>query len=161
LRDPQEAVARLWSAAQGLGPTLGPVLFQLPPDLESQPDRLHDLLQVLPDSMRAAFEFRHRSWFSSEIFSMLDSSGAALVWADSPGRRLELPVTAGWAYVRFHRGRRTSPGYRWAKLTKWADRLVAARATDVFAYFNNDQDAAAVHDAQPSSETRGSVSVAR
>ena len=147
LREPKEPVARLWSAARGLGPALGPILFQLPPDLEIQPDRLHDLLNALPDSMRAAFEFRHRSWFVPEIFNMLDSAGAALVWADSPGIRLQLPLTAGWGYVRFHRGRRAGAGYRRSKLVRWADRLVAARATNVFAYFNNDHGAAAVHDA--------------
>ena len=147
LREPEEPVARLWSAARGLGPALGPILFQLPPDLEIQPDRLHDLLNALPDSMRSAFEFRHRSWFVPEIFNMLDSAGAALVWADSPGIRLQLPLTAGWGYVRFHRGRRAGAGYRRSKLVRWADRLVAARATNVFAYFNNDHGAAAVHDA--------------
>lgn len=56
-------------------------------------------------------------------------------------------MTGGWAYVRFHRGGRTSVGYRRSKLARWADRLVAAQATDVFAYFNNDPGAAAVRDA--------------
>jgi uncharacterized protein YecE (DUF72 family) len=148
LREPDDAVARLWSAAEGLGSMLGPVLFQFPPSMGADVDRLRRLLEVLPGSMRAAFEFRHASWFTTEVYDALDRAGAALVWADAPGRRLgALPMTGKWAYVRFHRGRRTAPGYRRSKLARWADRLAGLDATDVFAYFNNDAEAAAVHDA--------------
>jgi uncharacterized protein YecE (DUF72 family) len=149
LVEPTEPVSRLWSAAEGLGPKLGPVLFQLPPTLTADVDRLRGLLEVLPESMRAAFEFRHQSWFVPEVFDALDRAEAALVWADAPGRRLDaLPMTGGWAYVRFHQGRRTAPGYRRSKLTRWADRLSRLNGADAFAYFNNDSGAAAVRDAE-------------
>lgn len=148
LIDPDEPVARLWAAAQGLDPKLGPVLFQLPPSLDLQIDRLRRLLDVLPPAMQAAFEFRHSSWFTPQVFELLDSVGAALVWPDTPGRRFSLPLTGGWAYVRFHRGSRVTPGYRRSKLARWAERLAETPASDAFIYFNNDQGCAAVRDAQ-------------
>jgi uncharacterized protein YecE (DUF72 family) len=148
LIEPEEPVARLWSAAQGLGTNLGPVLFQLPPSLQLEFDRLRSLLEVLPTAMQAAFEFRHASWFIPEVFELLDSVGAALVWPDTPGRRFSLPLTGGWAYIRFHRGSRVSAGYRRSKLTTWAKRLADMPASDAFIYFNNDQGGAAVRDAQ-------------
>jgi uncharacterized protein YecE (DUF72 family) len=148
LRDPEEPVDRLLSAAEGLGPKLGPILFQLPPDLQADIERLNAVLEVLPRSMRAAFEFRHPSWFDPKTYDALDRAGAALVWADAPGRRLgRVPMTGGWVYLRFHRGRRTAPGYRRSKLTRWADRLSRLDASDIFVYFNNDAEAAAVRDA--------------
>jgi uncharacterized protein YecE (DUF72 family) len=149
LLEPKEPVERLWSNAGGLGSRLGPVLFQLPPTLAVDLDRLRELLAALPRSMRPAFEFRHRSWFRDDVLAALDEAGAALVWADRPGTRIgSLPVTGGWAYVRFHQGRRTAPGYASGKLARWADRIAALRHADAFAYFNNDQRAAAPRDAR-------------
>jgi uncharacterized protein YecE (DUF72 family) len=148
LLEPKEPVERLWSNAGGLGSRLGPVLFQLPPSLAADLDRFRELLRALPGSMRPAFEFRHRSWFRDDVFAAMDEARAALVWADRPGTRIgSLPVIGGWVYIRFHQGRRAAPGYASGKLARWADRIAGLGSTDVFAYFNNDQRAAAPRDA--------------
>ena len=120
LREPQYPIALLWDRAGEAGDRLGPILFQLPPDLHVDVPRLETFVAALPGGMRAAFEFRHGSWFCNDAFRVLDRSGCALVWADHPGSRVRLPATGGWAYLRFHQGRRTGPGYPRAKLRQWA-----------------------------------------
>ncbi|HEX5949485.1 MAG TPA: DUF72 domain-containing protein, partial [Actinomycetota bacterium] len=111
LRDPEEPLARMLEVFEGAGSRLGPVLFQLPPNFEADVPRLEAFVRAIPGRIRAAFEFRHRSWFVPEVFQVLDRSGLALVHADRPGTRVdELPTAGGWAYLRFHQGGRTRPG---------------------------------------------------
>lgn len=148
LRDPRQPLSLLWDRAKRLGSRLGPVLFQLPPNLPVETERLDQLLRILPRTMRPAFEFRHPSWNTQEVHRMLDRAGAALVWADRPGSRADLPVTGGWRYVRFHQGTRDASGYRRSKLRRWADRLADPPAPETFVYFNNDSGGAALRDAR-------------
>ena len=147
LRDATEPLRLLWERALGLGPRLGPVLFQLPPRFPAEPARLADLLRELPSGMRAAFEFRDPSWHTTEVHGMLDRVGCALVWPDRPGVRPTWPLTGGWGYVRFHQGRAVAPGYDRRKLRRWAERIAGLEATEVFVYFNNDTGGAAIRDA--------------
>ncbi|HYZ93626.1 MAG TPA: DUF72 domain-containing protein [Actinomycetota bacterium] len=148
LRDCRDPLRLLWSRCRRLGDKLGPVLFQLPPRFPVDAERLRRFCRVLPSGMRAAFEFRDRSWETDEVFQILDDAGAAFVWADSPGARIPSIVTGSWAYVRFHAGSKLRPGYSRAKLRRWADRVAGVDAADVFAYFNNDAGGAALRDAQ-------------
>jgi uncharacterized protein YecE (DUF72 family) len=147
LRDAKDPVDLLWERAGGLGSRLGPVLFQLPPRFPADVERLRAFLGWLQRSTRAAFEFRDDSWLRPEVFELLDRAGCALVWPDRPGSRAHLPVTGGWAYVRFHQGRRDAPGYARDKLRRWADRIATLDVADVYLYFNNDTGGAAVRDA--------------
>jgi uncharacterized protein YecE (DUF72 family) len=148
LRDPGEPVELLWERASGLGDRLGPVLFQLPPRFPMDIERLRGLLHALPEGMHPAFEFRDRSWYSDEVFGLLDDVGAALVWPDRPGMRHTLPMTAGWLYVRFHQGTVDGPGYRRVKLRRWASRISETGAGEAYLYFNNDPTGAAIRDAR-------------
>lgn len=152
LREPRDPVQLLWSRIGGLREKRGPVLFQLPPRFPADPARLEELLKVLPRGMRGAFEFRDPSWETEEVHELLDRRGGALVLADRPSARVRDVVTGGWAYIRFHRGREREPGYPREKLRRWADRIVELDATDVYAFFNNDEDGAAVRDALTLSE---------
>lgn len=147
LRDTDRPVARLLDNARGLGDRLGPILFQLPPRFPAAPDRLAALLAGLPLKIRAAVEFRDERWHRDEVFELLDAAGAATVWPDRPGSLPRLPLTGGWAYLRFHQGRRSDAGYRRDKLRRWADRIAVLHADRVYAYFNNDPGGAAVRDA--------------
>ncbi len=147
LRDCREPLRRFWSHARRLGRKLGPVLFQLPPNLPADPDRLRDFLRLLPAGMRAAFEFRHPSWERDEVFESLDRAGCALVLADRPGARVPEVVTGGWSYVRFHQGRRAEPGYARDKLRRWAARLARSGGRETWVFFNNDTGGAALRDA--------------
>jgi uncharacterized protein YecE (DUF72 family) len=147
LRDCREPLGRFWSSARRLEPKLGPVLFQLPPNLRSDPDLLRSFLRLLPRTMRAAFEFRHPSWDTDEVRDALDGAGCALVLADRPGARIPSLVTGGWSYVRFHQGQRAAPGYPREKLRRWARRLAEMDADETWVFFNNDTGGAALRDA--------------
>jgi uncharacterized protein YecE (DUF72 family) len=148
LRDAEDGVKLFWERAAGLGDKLGPVLFQLPPRFPADVPRLREFVSLLPDRMRAAFEFRDPSWVTDEVLGLLDQSGCAFVLADRPGFRGPLLVTGGWSYVRFHQGSRFGPDYRRDKLRRWADRIGTLPARDVWLFFNNDHGGAAVRDAR-------------
>ncbi|MGH2794791.1 MAG: DUF72 domain-containing protein [Actinomycetota bacterium] len=148
LKEPQEPIRTLYERAEGLGERLGPVLYQLPPRFRAVLVRLEAFLDALPRHAPAAIEFRDPTWNTEEVWRLLDEHGAAFVLADRPGARVHDIVTGGWSYIRFHQGQRHSPHYRRGKLRRWAERITRLSAHDVFIYFNNDHDGAAVHDAE-------------
>ncbi|MFE1576440.1 DUF72 domain-containing protein [Streptomyces fradiae] len=151
LRDPQEPVGRLLEHAAGLGDRLGPVLLQLPPTLRADAGLLGACLDAFPAGVRVAVEPRHPSWWSDAVRGALESRGAALCWADVRARpAAPLWRTADWGYVRFHEGRAGPwPRYGRRSLETWAGRIAGAwpAGGDVYAYFNNDPNAAAPADA--------------
>jgi uncharacterized protein YecE (DUF72 family) len=147
LREPEEPLRRFLERAEVLGSRLGPVLFQLPPRFPADPPRLAGLIRLLPEGVRAAFEFRDPSWETDVVRAMLRDAGAAQVAADRPGARPPETIGDGWMYVRFHQGRRTGPDYPRAKIRRWADRIAELGVGDVYAYFNNDSGGAAIRDA--------------
>lgn len=147
LGDARDAVRLMWSRCRRLGRKVGPVLFQLPPNLQADLERLESFIRVMPPTMRAAFEFRHPSWDTDETHAILDRHGCALVLPDRPGSRVPDVVTGGWSYLRFHQGRRTGPGYPRAKLRRFADRLAGRPEVETYVFFNNDPHGAAVRDA--------------
>jgi uncharacterized protein YecE (DUF72 family) len=155
LRDPAEPVERLLHAAAGLGDRLGPVLLQLPPTMPADAGALEACLREFArfpaKRIRVAVEFRHQSWWTTDIRQLLDRHGAALCWADRLGRPITpLWRTADWGYLRFHEGAAEPwPRYGAQALHSWAQRTAETWPDDaeVFAYFNNDQAGAALHDA--------------
>jgi uncharacterized protein YecE (DUF72 family) len=125
------------------------VLWQLPETFHRDEDRLAAALGALPDG-RHAFEFRHRSWFVPEVYSLLREHDAALVIGDHPERHFQtFERTAAWRYVRFHFGTRGRGGnYSENELRTWAERLHEwRREGEVYAYFNNDWNAFAPRNA--------------
>lgn len=155
LKDPAEPVARLMDAAGGLGDRLGPILLQLPPTLHADPEKLDACLARFPPGVRVAVEPRHPSWWAQEVREVLTARGAALCWADRESRPLTpLWRTAEWGYLRLHEGRaRAWPGYGDTALRSWLRRIHEGGGwEDVYVYFNNDQNGAAVHDALRFSE---------
>ncbi|MDN3022075.1 DUF72 domain-containing protein [Streptomyces sp. S.PB5] len=152
LKDPEEPVHRLMTHAEGLGDRLGPVLLQLPPTLRADTGLLDACLACFPPSTRVAVEPRHDSWWTPEVRGVLESRGAALCWADVRARPVApLWRTTDWGYVRFHEGRAKEwPSYGRRSLKTWAERVTDtwAGGEDVYAYFNNDPNAAAVENAR-------------
>ena len=147
LRDASDPLRRFNAAAGRLGRKLGPILFQLPPNLKEDVSLLESFLRLLPRAMRAAFEFRHPSWDIPEVRAALDRRGCALVIADRPGDRPRNLATGGWTYIRFHQGRQASPGYARAKLARYADALAGMEVDEAWVFFNNDPQGAAIRDA--------------
>lgn len=107
LQDPVGPVERLMGAARGLGPKLGPVLLQLPPNLRIDAEKLASTLKAFPRNSRVAVECRHPSWYDDRIRAVLEDHRAAWVLVDPEDRDRPRWRTADWAYVRFHRGRST------------------------------------------------------
>lgn len=155
LTEPDEPVARFMERARLLGPKLGPILYQLPPNFHADLPRLEAFLDVIPADVSAAFEFRHDSWDTDATRELLDARGCAWVLADRPGWRIHPHVTGGWSFVRFHQGRRAHPGYPRSKLRRWADAVAGMPARDVWVYFNNDTLGAALRDAATLTELLG------
>jgi uncharacterized protein YecE (DUF72 family) len=159
LQEPAEPVARLMEAARGLGGALGPVLLQLPPTLQAEPERLDACLGEFPPDVRVAVEPRHTSWWTDEVRGILERRGAALCWADRDGKAITpLWRTTDWGYLRLHHGR-TGWSYGTTALRSWHERLAEAHSPteDVFVYFNNDPGGAAVRNARWLQKAAGSV----
>jgi uncharacterized protein YecE (DUF72 family) len=129
---------------------LGPLLWQLPPDFERDDERLAGALDRAP-RCRNAIEFRHPSWFTPDVYSLLAERDAALVVGDDPERPFQpRRLTAGWTLIRLHRGSRGRGGrYSEAELDTWRRRIAQwRRRAEVLAYFNNDTRAHAVANAR-------------
>jgi uncharacterized protein YecE (DUF72 family) len=147
LVDVQEAWATFVQNARALGSHLGPILLQFPPSFRCDRKRLAAFLRTVqrpaPESrrLRLAFEFRHDSWFTEEIFTLLRKHHAALCIADSPRYPRRDEVTADFVYVRFHGNTDLfAPKYTDAELTEEAKQIrrYLRNGRDVYAYFNND-----------------------
>ncbi len=151
LREPEEPVSRLMERVVGLGPNLGPVVLQLPPNLSCDPTRLDATLAAFGQRANIAVEARHSSWFHDEVREVLEHHRAALCLAD--GGSVDVPRwrTTNWTYVRFHRGRgRPAPCYTRAALETWATELSQewTSSEDLYCYFNNDTNGCALRDAR-------------
>ena len=125
------------TAVGALGDRLGPILFQLPPYLRKGVERLRDFLAILPDGVRAAFEFRHESWFVDEVYQALADRGAALVTADTGEGDAPVVETASFGYARLRR-----PGYDERELAGWAEALNRPAWSDVYVFFKHEDEGA-------------------
>jgi uncharacterized protein YecE (DUF72 family) len=129
-------LAYFCETVRGLGPKLGPVLFQLPPNFKKAAERLRDLLPLVPQGMRCAFEFRHPSWFDEEIFELLRAQNAALCVADTDEATTPLVATADFGYFRLR-----DEGYSKRALATWAQtvRDLGSRWQDAFVFFKHEE----------------------
>ena len=151
LTDMESGIERFYERIEPLveSSKLGPVLWQLPERFHRNDERLAFALKQLPPG-RHCFEFRHPSWFVSDVYALLREHGAALVIGDHPERTFQThELTTDWVFVRFHYGRGDQDGnYSEHELEKWKRRLAAWRTrVEVFAYFNNDWEGFAVRNA--------------
>lgn len=153
-----EPVGRLIGLVSRLRQKAGPILWQLPPQMKRNDDRLASFVSTLPPGGRHAFEFRHPSWFCQTVYEILAGAGAALCLADPSPQPLELTLTAGWTYLRLHHGDEEG-SYSEAALSDWAGRIGswAREGIDVYAYFNNDQQGFAPANARRLRELLASV----
>ena len=149
LKDPEPAVEKLLAAARGLGNKLGPILLQLPPSFKAAPDRLEDTLRAFPRGQRVAVEFRHDSWYTPEVRSILERFDAAYCLVDRKGKTLGPEwKTSSWGYLRLHDGDAEAFRYTDGRLEHWVSVLQDQfdSGADLFVYFNNDMAGAAIDD---------------
>ncbi len=150
LKGAGEAVETFMSRAKILGEKLGPLLYQLPPNMHRDDERLESFLSILPRGLKHVVEFRHQSWLDERVFEILRKYRTGLCVFDMPSLRCPLLATADFAYIRFH----GSEGlyyscYSDEELADWAKRLadLAANLKAVYIYFNNDAEAFAIRNA--------------
>jgi uncharacterized protein YecE (DUF72 family) len=138
LKGTEDFVPRFLATIQPLASAgkLGPVLFQLPPNLKVDLEVLRSFLTTLPKRMQTAFEFRHDSWLSEETYSLLREHNAALCVAESEERTTPEVTTADFNYYRFRKPN-YAPDERKAMVERIQQHLGAGR--DVFAYFKHEE----------------------
>ncbi|HTK49513.1 MAG TPA: DUF72 domain-containing protein [Gemmatimonadaceae bacterium] len=129
-----DAVEFLMRNVGALGTRLGPVLFQLPPNLKKDLDRLRVFLDLLPLRGRFTIEFRHPSWYEDEVLDVLRARDIALCITDQPEFASPVVATASWGYARLHK-----PAYDAAALLTWAATLTAQPWTDAYVFFKHDE----------------------
>ena len=147
----EEALNDFVALARKLGPTLGPLLYQLPPSMKIDLERLESFLEILPRDVASVFEFRNSSWHVPETYELLDRYGAGFVVHDMPGSKCERIAVGPLVYVRFHGGE----GKYWGRysdegLLSWTDWLIeqARGGRTCWCYFNNDIHGHAIEDAR-------------
>ena len=150
LKDPEEPIDRLFSRMRALGRHLGPVLYQLPPHWKVDVERFSHFLDALPGDVRHVVEFREPSWYSPEIFRLMERRRVALCLHDMKGSAPARARVGPFVYVRFHGATaKYGGGYTEERLRGWAGWLNAQRrdGCDAYAYFNNDVGGHAPRDA--------------
>jgi len=134
LKDVGDPTAYLLEVAGTLKDRLGPLLFQLPPNLKKDLPRLRDFLALLPPDRRAAFEFRHQTWFDDEVLGLLRERRAALCIAEAEeGVEVPFVSTADWGYIRLR-----MQDYTDADLKAWLKRVQGETWKDAFVFFKHE-----------------------
>jgi len=138
LKGAEEFVSRFLSNIQPLAQAgkLGPVLFQLPPNMKADAELLEAFLAVVPKAVPSAFEFRHESWFAVPIFELLKKYNRALCVAETEARVTPDVVTADFNYYRYRKPTYTNEE-RLAMVGRIREHLSAGR--NVFAYFKHEE----------------------
>ena len=140
LKDCAEPLGFLLTNVPALGDRLGPLLFQLPPNLKPDAGRLEAFLTLLDESQpttlcRAAFEFRHPGWFDESIYELLRAHDAALVLADHGEQEEATPfvATGPFGYLRLRRD-----AYTDTDLAAWARRVAAQPWDEAYVFFKHE-----------------------
>jgi uncharacterized protein YecE (DUF72 family) len=136
LNDCADSVTRLVDVITGLGPRLGPLLYQLPPNFRKDLPRLQRFLADVPRPARVAFEFRHASWFDDEVFDTLRTHKVALCVSDT-GEEPVAPLvpTADWGYLRLRR-----EDFDDQLLREWAQRIREQPWTEAFVFVKHEEE---------------------
>jgi uncharacterized protein YecE (DUF72 family) len=136
LRDCESMVRHFADVSQALGQKLGATLFQLPPSSRCDLTLLREFLEVLPPGLKAAFEFRHESWFNDDVFAALRAKNFALCIADSEKLHTPIVFTAKHVYFRLR-----DEGYGAPDIQRWAREVqkASASADDTYVYFKHEE----------------------
>jgi len=134
-----DSVDYLYKNLKSLGDKLGPVLFQLPPNLKKDLPRLVAFLGLLPQGHNAAFEFRNDTWFDDAVYEALRGAGASLCFSEREDNAPPpLVETAPWGYVRLR-----LENYSADDLAQWAQRIRSTSWQATYAYFMHEPTAPA------------------
>lgn len=154
LKDSRGPLETFIERAKCLQKNLGPVLYQLPPNMQRDNDSLESFLSALSETgknLQHVFEFRHRSWIEDSVFELLRKYNAGFCIFDMPELTTPLLATADFAYVRFHGHEDLySSSYPDRELAEWANKIkgLPSSVKTIYAYFNNDAGGFAIENAR-------------
>ena len=136
LKDCRDLLRRFLAVASVLGPRLGPLLFQLPPNFKKDVPQLARFFDDLPERRRIAFEFRHASWFDDQVFEALRKEGAALCVADTGEEPVApLVATTDWGYLRLRR-----EDFAPKDLREWARRIREQPWSEAWVFLKHEEE---------------------
>jgi uncharacterized protein YecE (DUF72 family) len=150
LKDPRGPVREFVDRVSALENSLGPILFQIPPEWRFNGDRLNGFLEALPAGCRYAMEFRDPSWLREDVYEAMGCHGVAFCMYELAGWSSPRRITANFVYVRLHGPEKAYQGqYATRVLAGWAGAFSAwARGgREIFCYFDNDEAGYAAQDA--------------
>ncbi|MBI4286368.1 MAG: DUF72 domain-containing protein [Chloroflexi bacterium] len=150
LKNVAQPVETFLSRARLLGKKLGPLLYQLPPNMHRNEEVLDAFLAGLPRELRHVVEFRHESWFAESVFAILRKYNIGFCAFDMPDFKCPLIASADFVYMRFHGSTWLyASNYSDKELAGWAKKLadLASQRKALYAYFNNDAEGYAVSNA--------------
>ena len=160
LKEPGPALAKFVSRGDLLGPRLGPVVFQLPPNWSLDLDRFAVFLETLPQGKCYAFEFRDPEWHTEKVYELLRRHRAALCIYQFAGFVSPSEITADFVYVRLHGPSGKYKGlYDKKALATWADRILSWPVKQAWVYFDNDESGFAPWNARDLRELIGRTAV--
>lgn len=136
LKDVEEPTRDMLEIVSALEDRLGVVLFQLPPNMKKDLERLENFLRLLPAALRVTFEFRHPTWFDDEVLELLRSHNRAMCISDTddlPANRID--KTADWGYLRLRR-----VNYSKQDLTRWIKNVSAQKWKSTFVFFKHEDE---------------------
>lgn len=139
LKEPKEPLDRFYQATKHLREKLGPLLFQLPPNMHFDEELLCEFCQALEPTQRHTLEVRHASWIDDRLFSMLQRYHIAFCISDTAGRfPYHEAVTADFIYIRLHGSKQLyASDYSEEELQTWSDKIRKWNK-DTYVYFDND-----------------------
>ena len=137
LKDVGDLMGYLLRVCTALGDKRGPTLFQLPPNMKLDLDRLAAFLPLIPKRWKTAIEFRHATWFTDDVYALLRQHEVALVVAENEDSEAVVASTAPYGYLRLHK-----PAYAPGELDAWAAKIVAQPWEEAWVYFKHDTDTA-------------------
>jgi len=150
LKEPEQSLRLFLKLIKILGDKLGPILFQLPPYWHFNLVRLKDFLEMLPDDLRYAFEFRDDSWINDSTINLLAEHNIAFCIYDFSGAQTPKIVTSDLIYIRLHGPEAAYMGqYDTETLEGWAKEFLAwkQQGKQIYCYFDNDEAGYAAKDA--------------
>jgi len=141
LRDPAQSIVQFFDNVVQLEEKLGPILFQLPPNLKCNYSLLQHFLQTLPPNFRYVFEFRNEDWYRDEVYELLKTFKCAFCIYELDGHLSPIETTADFVYLRLHGpGAKYQGSYPDETLAYWAEKCRQwSQTKEVFVYFDNDE----------------------
>ena len=140
LKEVAQSVEDFEALAKLLKKNLGCILWQLPPNLHRNDEKLEEFCRTLDPSFKNVLEFRHESWYDKEVYAILKEHDIIFSAISSPEFTDELIVTNKIGYLRFHGTSKDWYDHLYSEdeLKEWHKKISDSGLKEIYIYFNND-----------------------